>query len=113
MSRSDRKAWRENKRANHRRNEERRWDRRCAFAFGSLWVPDVLPLRRQAVDGCIPRQMMTGPESGNSYAQAAASGKASGFIVIDELVTKHAMLPEAIERARSWFDETIKRRSVQ
>lgn len=41
MSRTDRKAWRENKRANHRRNEERRWDRKCAFAFGSLWSPIV------------------------------------------------------------------------
>jgi hypothetical protein len=77
MSKADRKAWRENKRANHRRNEERRWDRK-------LWVPNVLnqvllPLRRQAVDGCIPRQMMTGPETGNSYAQAVASENASYF----------------------------------
>lgn len=94
MSRTDRKAWRENKRANHRRNEMRRWDRK--WAFGSLWVPHgdgemlsvsgvhkayfqpglvtlvdhvtqfTSAMRRQFENGCMPKQMMTGPESGES-----------------------------------------------
>jgi hypothetical protein len=43
-----------------------------------------------------------------------SSEKASGFIVIDDPITKQqAISPEAIERARSLFDATIRNRLVQ
>lgn len=106
----------------------RRWDRKIAKAFGLLWVPNcdgeilsvagvhkayfqpglvtlvdhvtqfTAAMRRQFENGCMPKQMMTGSESGESYAQTVASGVPPRFMMIDDPVTE-PYSPEAVARA--------------